>query len=573
MPLGWFLSKSRVLIGVSVLSGVMGGLGGAGLISLIHTALASQDRPVYLPWLFAGVVLLVIMARIVAALVVTHLAEHLIYELRVDLSRKILGAPLSRLQTLGAPRLLASLTEDVATVAAAMQDIPGLCISGAIVLGCLVYMGFLAWPLLFFVVTAIILGVSAFLVAKSKAIGVLQAARERQDDIFVHFRGLTEGIKELKLNRARRDAFFYDGLEPTAAAYRRYSITGQGLFILAGNIAGTLLFIVVGVILFGLPAQLSLSNSILTGFVLALLYLMAPLAELVGDLPELSRAGIALHRIKALGQKLDASSELATSGAQPRQELFPGDLELIGVTHRYRREGDDLPFVVGPIDLTIRRGQIVFLIGGNGSGKTTLALLLVGLYAPEHGEIRVGGQRINEGERERYRQQFSAVFSDFYLFDRLLGFRDHELDAEACDYLMRLQLDHKVRIEHGVFSTLDLSQGQRKRLALLVAFLEDRPFYVFDEWAADQDPVFKRIFYMEILPALKARGKTVVVITHDDGYFGVADRCLKLEDGKISEISAAEFKAGKEPRPPYPFSFAAQSDRTGLPSAQDSVRA
>lgn len=554
MPLGWFLSKSRVLIGISVLSGVMGGLGSAGLISLIHTALASQDRPVYLPWLFAGVVLLVIMARIVAALVVTHLAERLIYELRVDLSRKILGAPLSRLQTLGAPRLLASLTEDVATVAAAMQAIPGLCISGAVVLGCLVYMGSLAWPLMFFVVAAIILGVSIFLVAKSKAIGVLRAARERQDDIFVHFRGLTEGIKELKLNRARRDAFVYEGLEPTAAAYRRYSITGQGLFILAGNIASTVLFIVVGVILFGLPAQLSFSNSILTGFVLALLYLMAPLAGLVEELPVLSRAGIALHRIKALGQKLDVSSELATSGAQPRQELFPGDLELIGVTHRYHREGD-LPFVVGPVDLTIRRGEIVFLVGGNGSGKTTLALLLVGLYAPEQGEIRLGGQCITEGERENYRQQFSVVFSDFYLFDRLLGFRDRELDAEACDYLMRLQLDHKVRIEHGVFSTLDLSQGQRKRLALLVAFLEDRPFYVFDEWAADQDPVFKRIFYMEILPALKARGKTVAVITHDDSYFGVADRCLKLEDGRISEISAAEFKAGKEPTQPVPLVF------------------
>lgn len=567
MPPGWFLSKSRVLIGISVLSGVIGGLGSAGLISMIHTALASQDRPTYLPWLFAGVVLLVIMARIVAALVVTHLAERLIYELRLDLSRKILGAPLSRLQTLGAPRLLASLTEDVATVAAAMQAIPGLCISGAIVLGCLVYLGFLAWPLMFFVVAAIILGVSIFLLAKSKATGVLRAARARQDDIFVHFRALTEGIKELKLNRARRDAFLSEGLEPSAAAYRRYSITGQGLFILAGNIASTLLFIVVGVILFGLPAQLSISNSILTGFVLALLYLMAPLAGFVDQLPVLSRAGVALERIKALGQTLEASRESSESGAQPRQVLFPGDLELIGVTHRYHREDDDHPFVVGPIDLTIRRGEIVFLVGGNGSGKTTLALLLVGLYAAEQGEIRVGRQRITEGEWERYRQQFSAVFSDFYLFDSLLGFHDRELDAEACDYLIRLQLDHKVRIEHGAFSTLDLSQGQRKRLALLVAYLEDRPFYVFDEWAADQDPVFKRIFYTEILPALKARGKAVVVITHDEGYFGVADRCLKLEEGKISEIWATEYKAGKEPTLRYPFSFAAQADRARLPGA------
>lgn len=161
---------------------------------------------------------------------------------------------------------------------------------------------------------------------------------------------------------------------------------------------------------------------------------------------------------------------------------------------------------------------------------------------PEQGEIRLGEQCITDANREGYRQQFSAVFSDFYLFDSLLGFHGKELDAEARAYLARLQLDHKVRIENGEFSTLDLSQGQRKRLALLVAYLEDRPFYLFDEWAADQDPVFKKIFYTEILPALKAKDKTVVVISHDDNYFHVADRCLKIEDGTLSEIGVVENK-------------------------------
>jgi putative ATP-binding cassette transporter len=172
-------------------------------------------------------------------------------------------------------------------------------------------------------------------------------------------------------------------------------------------------------------------------------------------------------------------------------------------------------------------------VGGNGSGKTTLAKLLAGLYIPESGEIRLNGQLITDDLREHYRQYFSVVFSDFFLFESLLGLDDSELDSKARDYLSKLQLEHKVNLENGVLSTTDLSQGQRKRLALLTAYLENRPIYIFDEWAADQDPLFKEIFYYQLLPELKARNKTVVVISHDDRYYHVADRIVKLDFGEI----------------------------------------
>ncbi|WP_255211240.1 cyclic peptide export ABC transporter, partial [Methylogaea oryzae] len=207
------------------------------------------------------------------------------------------------------------------------------------------------------------------------------------------------------------------------------------------------------------------------------------------------------------------------------------------MTHHYFRDEAVRDFMLGPLDFVLEPGELVFVVGGNGSGKTTLALLLIGLFAPESGTILLDGAPVTAAAREDYRQHFSAVFSDFYLFESLLGFGNRELDEQARDYLRRLQLDHKVRIEDGRFSTVDLSQGQRKRLALLAAYLEDRPFYVFDEWAADQDPAFKQVFYTEILPSLKAKGKTVVVITHDDAYFHLADRCLRLEDGKIGAIA------------------------------------
>ena len=85
----------------------------------------------------------------------------------------------------------------------------------------------------------------------------------------------------------------------------------------------------------------------------------------------------------------------------------------------------------------------------------------------------------------------------------------------------------------GRFSTLDLSTGQRKRLAMVAALLDDKPIYIFDEWAADQDPGFRRYFYEGLLGELKARGKTVLAVTHDDRYFGVADRVVKRGEGGV----------------------------------------
>jgi putative ATP-binding cassette transporter len=157
----------------------------------------------------------------------------------------------------------------------------------------------------------------------------------------------------------------------------------------------------------------------------------------------------------------------------------------------------------------------------------------MGLYEPEAGEIRVDNKPVSMAERDDYRQQFSAVFFDFYLFERLFGIEAKDLDGESQKYLDLLQLSHKLTIKNGQLSTIDLSQGQRKRVALLNAYLEDRPIYIFDEWAADQDPQFKKIFYYELVPELKNRGKTVIVISHDDRYYGLADRLIKLESGKV----------------------------------------
>ena len=208
---------------------------------------------------------------------------------------------------------------------------------------------------------------------------------------------------------------------------------------------------------------------------------------------------------------------------------------MVGTTYSYSgetREG----FNLGPIDLVLRSKEIVFLVGGNGSGKSTLLKILTGLYVPDKGEVRINGTSIlDEDDRESYRQLFSAVFADFHLFDRISkeDGKNQNIDELALKYLEQLQIRGKVEVVDGRFSTILLSQGHRKRLALLCAYLEDRPVYVFDEWAADQEPIFKDIFYSQILPDLKQRGKAVLVATHDDRYFHLADRIIRLDSGKL----------------------------------------
>jgi putative ATP-binding cassette transporter len=218
------------------------------------------------------------------------------------------------------------------------------------------------------------------------------------------------------------------------------------------------------------------------------------------------------------------------NGGPPNREWSRIDLREI--THTYT-QNEDHGFTLGPLSLLLTPGEIVFIVGGNGSGKSTLIKLLTGLYQPETGQIYLDGELIDASNRDRYRQLFSAIFADFYLFERLYGLPHSDLDRQAQTYLSELELDKKVTVANGTLSTTQLSQGQRKRLALLTAYLENRPIYVFDEWAADQDPVFKQVFYQQLLPNLKRRGKTVLVIGHDDRYFEVGDRLIQLDYGQI----------------------------------------
>jgi putative ATP-binding cassette transporter len=352
-------------------------------------------------------------------------------------------------------------------------------------------------------------------------------------------------MKELKLHGERQEDFL-SSLEGAADHQRREQIRANTIFAFATAWGQLLFFLVVGGLLLARPYLPGVGRESLMSYIVVMIYMMAPLQAVLNSLPQLSRADVSVKRIEELGLSLEPRDGERYTGESVLVQPDWHTLQLEGITHSYRGESEHERFTLGPMDLTFHPGELVILAGGNGSGKTTLAKLLLGLYEPESGRLLLDGEPIGDHNRDSYRQRFTAVFSDFYLFEELLGLKSDGVDDRARFYLEKLQIAGKVSVQDGMLSTTALSQGQRKRLALLTAYLEDRPICVFDEWAADQDPVFKRLFYETLLPELKGRGKTVIAISHDDHYYGVADRLVKLDygqkvyDGQVEERPVVE---------------------------------
>jgi len=527
----FLLRASRKRMIWAVVAGAISGITGAAMIGVINSALAAQHDGIT-PELIAAFAVLFLLSpitRYVSEVLLLRLTQRSVYELQMVLSQRILSTPLRSLEAMGPPRLMVALTDDIGSISMALANLPVILVNGTVVVGCFIYMGWLSPMLLLLCLFFLVVGAASYQLAVRWGMRRFTQARETQDELFAHFRGMTEGAKELKLHAERRRAFL-GLLDATADRVRGFLVGARIYFSVAANWGTTLFFLVIGLFLF-LPQMGGESTEAKTGFTLILLFLRAPLQIILNMMTLLGQGNVALAKIEKLG--LTLPPEPSESGPPQPAGPFWRRLDLVGVSHAYEREGEERSFNLGPLDVTLRPGELVFLVGGNGSGKTTFAKVLTGLYLPEAGEILLDGEPVTDERREHYRQHFAAVFSEFYLFDRLLGIASADLDAQARTYLSELHLSHKVKVKDGALSTTDLSRGQRKRLALLTAYLEDRPLYVFDEWAADQDPQFKEIFYHQLLPELKARGKAVLVITHDDRYFPVADRILRLEDGQL----------------------------------------
>lgn len=532
MNLIWLLLRASSLqVAIAILTGLISGGTSARLIALINGAISgnsTSDLAIQFPTL----ALIVLVSSIVSQVLLIKLSQNAVYRLRLRLSQGILFSPLRHLEELGASKLLATLSDDVVTLSNTVNAIPFICVDIAVIVGCLIYMLSLSGAVFAFTIGFLMMAIGSIQILINRAGYFLTIARDEQDNLFKHFRAITDGIKELKLNVTRRQDFINDDLKVSAAKSRNQNIAALFTFSVSTGWGNLLFFILIGLLLLVLPQFINIAPSVLSAYVLTLTYMMLPMQSILDKLQEVVRASVALQKIEKLGLELTTQKEGNSFILHPITQNW-NKLELKEVTHTYRGEKEDSKFTLGPFDLTFNQGEVVFIVGGNGSGKSTLAKLITGLYIPESGKICLNKKVITDDNREWYRQHFSAVFSDFYLFERLSGINNPFSKGQAKEYLRQLQLENKVEIRNNRLSTTSLSQGQRKRLALLAAYLENRPIYLFDEWASDQDPVFREIFYKQILSNLKQRGKTVIVISHDDNYFPVADRIIKLDYGKI----------------------------------------
>ena len=446
---------------------------------------------------------------------------------------KLQALDLEAFEAIGSSEAMVRLTMDTTRVSLSGVLLVQVCAAFNLVVLSLLYF-FGTAPLAATLVFAGMAGLALLLYRNSRALASFyMRLNARKTRLFAAIEDLIEGITQIKLHGPRRRDFEtdlhheIDALEAERDAlserFNRIDALGRSLF-----------FSLLGLLAFVLPL---LSDSVepqLGALLVTVLYVFRPVAMLVTSIPELNAASTALVRLERFEARLDETRPAPRARDTPAR-AGPLPLRMRGVRYRYPSDESGASFGIGPLDLELHPGELVFVTGANGSGKSTFLKVLTGLYPRTAGELSAGGVTQPHRPQPAYREHFAAIFLDFVLFDQLHGLP--AVDPRQVEALLRrMRIDHKVEFRAGRFSTTKLSTGQRKRLAMVVALLQDRPLYVFDEWAADQDPEYRADFYRELLPELRRRGKTVIAVTHDDPYFGVADRRLHFEQGRLVEL-------------------------------------
>jgi putative pyoverdin transport system ATP-binding/permease protein len=532
------LRESKWVIIVSIMMGLIVGTSTMLLISLIIKIAREGSSNNYSFYLFSFVGLLGVRAfsAIMSSVLLIKIAQNVVMKLRIILSKKILNLALRQLEQLGEARILACLTNDIPTIAEAFYQIPSIIISIATILICTVFIGIISFYLLLTTLLVMALGVGIYTNFAIKGNNYFRKSREVHDTLYEHFKTLTNGFKEIKINKARREYFLSDEIGVACKKNLKYNIRGQKLYSLADGLGQVFFFVPVGVALFLFSESNLISQDHIVFYIFTVIYCIGPVSNLVGEFPVIARAKVAASRIDELIRSLDEAGNNHIYPTIDHGNIVKGTnkLELRKITYVHERINGDKGFSIGPLNLVLNAGEIVFLAGGNGSGKSTLAKLIAGLYFPKTGSVKLNGIKINEYNIEWYYKHLAIIFSDCFLFENLIGADKKEISIEAKKYLKKFGVNNKTRIFEGKYTSLALSDGERKRIALISMLLEDRDIYIFDEWAAHQDFKFKEMFYTEILRILKRRQKIVLVITHDDQYFRFADRIVKMDFGKIN---------------------------------------
>lgn len=460
----------------------------------------------------------------------THAVERMLAQIRQRLMRGIAHADLLALRQQREGRLLQSIAQDTIIISESQGLLVAAAHSALMVAMTGVYVLTVSWPAFLIVVVMIAAGAMLHL-ARSKELDQFAARSAALEASFLgKMNDMIKGLPEVKLSTARREALL-DELDGVGQELCEVKVRTTSVYNANALFSQSFFYGLLAVIVFVLPALIDSFAPQAPKLLSSVLFIFGPLSTLITAVPSIGRADRAAASLCQLEADIGRPpAPQSKPGQVPRPLPMTAAIECRGLQFHYPGDAGET-FSIGPIDLQLPQGEIVMFVGGNGSGKTTLLKVIAGLYKLSAGQLLFDGKPVPPGGQQRQRETFGAIFSDFHLFPKLYGIEAD--DAAIAAELEAMRLTDKLGYSEEGFSTRDLSTGQRKRVAMVVAMLENRPILIFDEWAAEQDPEFRAYFYEELLPKLKAKGKTLLVATHDDRYFGVADMVVKMELGRL----------------------------------------
>lgn len=505
------------------------GIASALNVMIISKFITEDFDANYLLLFFAVTTFIYVVTSRISKRATVNLGVLIAHKFNIMIISKIFNIPYRKQEQIKDGKTYTILNDDINSIHAFSQGVINTYTNVITLILVEVYLFTISWvsASLLLGITVLIMGILVLFSPQiERTTNIARSKREKYSNFIS---GLINGFKELVLHKIKRDNYQKDMEDSSIESYDAHQ-KSVNVQIDAGLISELSFTISVGISCLLFPLIFEMEKEVITAFVLGVLFLFAPVTVILNGIPQIVNVKVALNRIKSFLK--DAEIEgLASNQISEKIEIpFVQSIKVQDVCFNYNKEEENVTYGVGPINFVANEGELIFIIGGNGSGKTTFLKLLTGLYEPTSGNILVNGAKI---DNKSLGECFSVIYSDFYLFQKLYDLKKDRLD-QVNDWLEVLQLSDKVKIEDGRFSTIDLSKGQRKRLAILKSYLEDRPVYFFDEVAADLDPAFRDFFYNELLVKMRQEGKILIIISHDDKYFDLADNIYKMDMGKIS---------------------------------------
>jgi len=525
-------------MGYLLLVAVIAAICGTGILLILNAEAQlseKQDYSVLMPILFVTVL---VIYRITQRLVLQRACdaiERALDESRTRIVGKVMKLSLRDVEDMTPGRLVDGLARHYEvlsqTVLPLAWGFESLILS-MFMLAYLFYLSVIAGLLTVFITGLLVVG---YIATSTRLETAMAEARKADANLSRLSEDIVAGFKELRLNSnknaAVRDDFSWQSHQTSRHRREAGSIVSE-LFV-NGNSAS---YLMAAGVIFVLPILSSGEQTDISRIVTAVIFLIGPIGGLVGAAQQFATARFVLNGIDAFETEVDnADQEL--SGVDKAAEKFE-KIEINNLHYKHEGASDDgSGFALSDIDFDLAPGQVVFITGANGSGKTTALRLLSGLYPPHGGQILLNGRRLPSPAPQSYRELFATVFADFHIFHKPYAL-DDEAIARLEAMLEKLNIRNKLPADlRQGYEPDRLSTGQRKRLALALALAEDRPILLLDEWAADQDPATREDFYYNMLSVIKAQGKAVIAVSHDERYFDCADVRYHMEDGQMVRIS------------------------------------